>query len=305
MAGVSGDPATQILKGVSRSFYLTLRLLPAPMRGAASLGYLLARTSDTLADTTAAPLAQRLASLQAFAHAVATMTDPPAWPDGLLDHLTDPRELRLLDISKQLLVWLRALPAGEAALIREVVAIICSGQLLDLQRFAAATPLQPIALPDAAALDDYAWRVAGCVGEFWTKLGFLTLGPRFSSGDPATLLEQARAYGNGLQLVNILRDLPADLATGRCYLPVDDPTDRSALLACHASWCERATALIDQGQSYAQTLPIRRLRAATRLPAMLAAETLKLLRTATWEALQARRKVPRKRLYALLIRAFL
>ena len=41
----------QILKDVSRSFYLSMRVLPKPMREPISLGYLLARASDTLADT--------------------------------------------------------------------------------------------------------------------------------------------------------------------------------------------------------------------------------------------------------------
>lgn len=39
-----------LLKRVSRSFYLTLRLLPGPVREPISLGYLLARLSDTEAD---------------------------------------------------------------------------------------------------------------------------------------------------------------------------------------------------------------------------------------------------------------
>ena len=37
-----------ILKGVSRSFYLTLRVLPAELREPIVLAYLLARAADTL-----------------------------------------------------------------------------------------------------------------------------------------------------------------------------------------------------------------------------------------------------------------
>jgi len=303
LTGVNGVAESQILKGVARSFFLSLRLLPAPMRSAASLGYLLARTSDTLADATTVPVARRTEALAAFAEAVAAPVALQCWPQTLLDALPDPRERRLLEQTPALLSWLHALPAAEAALVCEVVATIISGQQLDLQRFATASGEQPVALPDAAALDDYAWRVAGCVGEFWTRLGFLTLGSRFSSGDPAVLLDQGRAYGKGLQLVNILRDLPVDLAAGRCYLPVADPADRAALLACHASWLERALPWIEQGRSYALSLPMRRLRAATQLPALLAAETLVRLRGATWQTLQSRVKVPRRRVYALLLRA--
>ena len=39
-----------LLKRVSRSFYLTLRFLPSPVRESIALAYLVARLSDTLAD---------------------------------------------------------------------------------------------------------------------------------------------------------------------------------------------------------------------------------------------------------------
>ena len=42
---------TGVLRDVSRSFYQTLRVLPASIRGQIGLAYLLARTTDTIADT--------------------------------------------------------------------------------------------------------------------------------------------------------------------------------------------------------------------------------------------------------------
>ncbi len=39
-----------LLKRTSRSFYLTLRVLPAAVRPQIGLAYLLARTTDTVAD---------------------------------------------------------------------------------------------------------------------------------------------------------------------------------------------------------------------------------------------------------------
>jgi farnesyl-diphosphate farnesyltransferase len=295
----------RILKGVSRSFFLSLRLLPKPMREAASLGYLLARTSDTLADSAAAAPTVRLAALKSFGHAVATTIAPPAWPPALTAAVSDPREQQLIAQAGVLIAWLRQLPDAQSALVREVVATIISGQQLDLERFATATREHPIALATDADLEDYAWRVAGCVGEFWTKLGLLTLGTAFSRHPAASLLPQARAYGKALQLVNILRDLPADLAAGRCYLPVPQPLDRGSLLAAHTHWLARAATWLGDGRAYAATLPLRRLRAASLLPALLAAETLERLRGASWKTLEARVKVPRHRVYALLLRAVL
>jgi farnesyl-diphosphate farnesyltransferase len=301
---VNGELEKQVLKGVSRSFYLTLRLLPGPMRSAASLGYLLARTSDTLADSVAAPVAARLQCLDQFSRAVAAKSEAPRWPVSILNATADSKERHLLECSGEIFTWLRSLPTAEADLVREVLATIISGQMLDLERFAEATGENPVVLADDAALEDYAWRVAGCVGAFWTKLGFLTLGDRFSRAPEPDLLARGIAYGKGLQLVNILRDLAADLATGRCYLPVASPHDPAALLACHARWLVRAEAWIGEGEDYAKSLRSRRLRAATALPALIARKTLKPLRYASWEELQHRIKVPRSAVYRAVIRAF-
>lgn len=302
---VTGELEKQVLKGVSRSFYLTLRLLPAPMRGAASLGYLLARTSDTLADTPGIPARERLEALNSFALAVAGRDDVPVWACPLSGAVADPRERRLLESTDGLLEWLRRLPPAEADLVREVLEIIISGQVLDLERFASATNQDPVALENDAALEDYTWRVAGCVGAFWTKLGFLTLGSGFSRASPAMMLDRGVSYGKGLQLVNILRDIGEDLASGRCYLPVSDPSDTEELLACHRHWLEKAREWTGQGVIYAGALNSRRLRAASVLPAWIARETLESLGHVTWSGIHERIKVPRSRVYVLMLRALL
>ena len=51
----------QILQKVSRSFGLSIRLLPTALREPVGVAYLLARISDTVADSSAAPVTQRLA----------------------------------------------------------------------------------------------------------------------------------------------------------------------------------------------------------------------------------------------------
>ncbi|HEY8960823.1 MAG TPA: hypothetical protein VIM57_01370, partial [Luteolibacter sp.] len=88
-----------------------------------------------------------------------------------------------------------------------------------------------------------------------------------------------------------------------CYLPVMDPLDRDTLLACHARWLSIASEWISDGKIYAETLKMRRLRAATVLPAWLADETLQAMREASWEELRRRVKVPRSRVYLLLVKS--
>ena len=294
----------RVLKGVSRSFYLSLRLLPRPMRGAASLAYLLARTSDTLADSVAVPVTVRIECLRDFGDAIRGGSGRLDWPVELLSAVVDARERSLLEHSRELCIWLENLPSEESRLVREVLEVILSGQSLDLERFADASFENPVALSDDAALEDYAWRVAGSVGAFWTKLGFVTLRNDFSSADEARLLEWGISYGKGLQLVNILRDMPEDLAAGRCYLPVADPWDRVGLLACHVKWLARAREWVGDGENYAKALNSRRLSVASVLPALIARETLGSLEGASWEDLQRRVKIPRRRVYQLIIKAF-
>ena len=52
-----------LLRDVSRSFYRTLQVLPGRIGPQIGLTYLLARTTDTIADTELVPLEQRLTAL--------------------------------------------------------------------------------------------------------------------------------------------------------------------------------------------------------------------------------------------------
>jgi phytoene/squalene synthetase len=55
-----------ILKDVSRSFYLTLKVLPRPIRAQIGLAYLLARAADTISDTQVLSPSHRLEALVRF-----------------------------------------------------------------------------------------------------------------------------------------------------------------------------------------------------------------------------------------------
>src|SRR6266576_1824609 len=60
----SGNLRTAILRSVSRSFYLSIRFLPRQLREPIALAYLLARTTDTVADTTRVPGTVRMEALK-------------------------------------------------------------------------------------------------------------------------------------------------------------------------------------------------------------------------------------------------
>ena len=71
-----------VLPGVSRSFALSLRVLPGPLRRPFGVTYLVARAADTIADTRALPPAARLTTLRALREALADGAAPPPALDG-------------------------------------------------------------------------------------------------------------------------------------------------------------------------------------------------------------------------------
>lgn len=277
-----GEVDCALLREVSRSFSISLELLPEGMRRPVSLAYLLARASDTLADTTAVSAGERLERLDGF---IGEMNGGEAeWRrelGGFCEKQSHAGERRLLEGLEEVMAGWRALPERQRAMVGATISTITSGQRLDLERTVLTT---------AAELEDYCWRVAGCVGEFWTRIGFETLGARFSAQPEDRLMEWGREFGSGLQLVNILRDAPKDLAAGRRYLPVEEepggPTIRRLWLPA-TEWRPVAMERMEAGKRYAKALKIRRLRAATVLPALIGERTLEALGRAdeaTWAA---------------------
>lgn len=296
----------QVLRAVSRSFYLSLRLLPGPMQPALSLGYLLARASDSLADTETVGVEDRLELLDGFADELAGKG--AGWRGRKLAAFIERQEHAgervLLERLGECFEGLGALDVVQADAVRKTVGVIVGGQRLDLLRFEAAAAGSPRALKSGEELEDYCYRVAGCVGVFWTRIGLLTLGDRFSVASPGELEELGLRYGKGLQLLNILRDVPEDLAQGRCYLPVGDPCDASLVASARAEWLERAVGWLEAGRRYSSLLGIRRLRAASVLPAVIGGETLELMRGAIAASPDAKIKVSRATVRRALWRAW-
>ncbi|MCH7225251.1 phytoene/squalene synthase family protein [Haloferula sp. A504] len=282
-------PDLRLLREVSRSFYLSIRVLPRPMRGAVALAYLLARASDTLADTPGVAPALKRSLLEGFAGELGG--GDQAWRDDLgefRERQEHAGERALIGRMVSLFDQLAGLPDEERTHVTAVATTIISGQRLDVERSASGQHR----MPDADSLEDYCHRVAGCVGLFWTRIGFATLGARFSRSDPGELEAMGERFGRGLQLVNILRDLPGDLEQGRCYLPAEPKPD--AILVESARWREVARARMDDGLNYARRLRTRRLRIAVALPALLGIETLDRLDAADWSMLQRGVKVTRR-----------
>lgn len=211
-----------LLKGVSRSFYLTLRILPAGMRDPVGLAYLLARAADTIADTALIPPAERLDLLLALRECVNGRGDPATFSERLsrevAGHQTESKEKALLESIGPAFDVLAQLDDADRAAVRGIVTTLTEGMEFDLRTFPDERSGELGALPDLSDLDRYTYLVAGCVGEFWTAMTYAHL-PGVLREEPAIMQRRGIRFGKALQMVNVLRDCGGDLRIGRCYLP--------------------------------------------------------------------------------------
>jgi farnesyl-diphosphate farnesyltransferase len=208
-----------LLRQVSRSFYLSLAILPRPLREPLGLAYLLARAADTVADTRLIARPERIGHLQTLRRAYAgEPTQVGAVARACAPQQTHAAERRLLEQVPAVLAAVAALPAADQAGVRAVLTTITDGMLFDLARFPGEDAGGLAALETLEDLDRYTYLVAGCVGEFWTDL-HVAHRPRLAGWDAGAMRATGVRFGKALQMTNVLRDVPSDLALGRCYLP--------------------------------------------------------------------------------------
>ena len=130
-----------ILRDVSRAFYLTLRVLPAAVRPQIGLAYLLARITDTIADTGLVPPADRLQTLQQFRARIRDDAAPPVEFSSLAKEQENAGEAKLLLHSSEALELLDQLTPSDRGQVQLVLETITRGQEQDLERFGDGTTL--------------------------------------------------------------------------------------------------------------------------------------------------------------------
>lgn len=299
-----------LLKSVSRSFYLSIRFLPAAMREPIALGYLLARLTDTVADAPDLPLDRRLELLEAIRLAIRDKNPRPGiGTDDIVTVIEHSGESALVAHIDHLFRWYASLESANREHLSEVILTIIQGQIWDVTYF---QPDRFTACESSEDLLRYTYRVAGSVGEYWTKVGYTNLGERFADPHHASsMLVNGRKLGQALQLINILRDLHEDLPAGRCYLPADElkaagwngegvPTGET-LDPVFNYWLGTCRGFLEDGESYSLKVRDFRARFCTRLPGILAegtadclagagiervlSEKVKLPRSAVWKAM--------------------
>jgi farnesyl-diphosphate farnesyltransferase len=258
----------KLLAKTSRTFALSIPLLEEPLRAEVGVAYLLFRIADTFEDAARWPRAERL---EALADLAALLRKPdPSLATSKAKTWLDSRPcdeefyLELLAEAPAVLAHLDGLaPASREAIVRQVLRTVLG--MADFVRAGDAEGrLRLTSLDD---LRRYCYVVAGIVGELLTEL-FL-LNASHLSPVHAELEASDATFGEGLQLVNILKDSLADARDGRSYLPAGLPR-QEVLAVARADLAQAARYVLCLQEAHAP----RGIVEFTALPVLLAFATL-------------------------------
>lgn len=215
----------ELLEKTSRTFALSIPLLPQPTRRQLGVAYLLFRIADTFEDAVDWPNDRRITALREFEDLLRAPSQERAQELGAAWAAGRPIEhegyLELLrDTAVVIEAFTRLAPAAQEIVRRHTIRTV-EGMV----NFVERTEGGQLRLRDLDDLRQYCYTVAGIVGEMSTDL-FL-LGREVAPDLADSLRARAPRFGEALQLVNILKDSSFDGDEGRSYLPAG--VDREAV----------------------------------------------------------------------------
>ena len=291
MSGIFNSELDSILKGTSRSFYLSLKELPKAIRPQVSLLYMLARTSDTIADSEGGDPRELLDALESYDDFTQGRTSVAPALSPFSEFQTNKSEGLLLKNVEKVVSRIGGFSESDQESIRSCLGIIIGGQILDLKRFSLGTE-EISSIEKNDELDDYAYRVAGSVGEFWTRMSLAHLF-KLDSEKEEELFKNGVRFGKSLQMINILRDIPADLALGRCYIPrknleehnlsprdLLEKSNMESFRPLYEEYLDLTSQHLESAIQYIEMIPHSqyRLRGSCMLPVIIGKRTVSLLR---------------------------
>ncbi|WP_293597223.1 MULTISPECIES: squalene/phytoene synthase family protein [unclassified Polynucleobacter] len=203
-----------ILGSVSRTFALTIPLLPPAIEVVVGNTYLLCRIVDTIEDAAELSPTEKQDLSKLFLEAVLGSTPVEAFVSSCLEALknySNVDELDLIAHTPTVLRILHTFPDKDQSAISRCISIMSDG----MSHFHGRQTQE--GLKDLAELEEYCYVVAGVVGELLT-----TVFSNYSSGFAKQIegYEQlAIDFGQALQMTNILKDSPEDRARGVSWKP--------------------------------------------------------------------------------------
>ena len=205
-----------ILSSVSRTFALTIPLLPPIIEKVVGNTYLLCRIVDTIEDAAElTPEAKKNLSAL-FLDVVLERAPVESFVEPCLDALknySNHDELDLIAHTPTVLRILHTCSSHDQEAVSRCVSIMSEG----MSRFHGRQT--EAGLKDLSEFEDYCYVVAGVVGELLTSI-FRHYSPQFSKNIQGHE-NLAIAFGQALQMTNILKDSPQDRARGVSWKPAN------------------------------------------------------------------------------------
>ncbi len=205
-----------LLEGVSRTFALTIPQLPEGLYGPVANAYLLCRIVDTIEDEVSLSPEQKKYFCSEFISIVESGVNSEPFAvelAPLLSDQTSPAEHALIHVLPRVIEITHSFDPGQIEALACCVETMADGMpIFQAQNLRAG-------LATLADMDTYCYYVAGCVGEMLTKL-FCHYSPEIAQ-HREQLLKLSVAFGQGLQMTNILKDIWDDAQRGVCWLPQD------------------------------------------------------------------------------------
>ncbi len=277
------------LLAVSRSFARPIEMLPGDLRTAVTCAYLLCRVADTIEDNAFFTVEERDARYAAFLEALEAAPDSSA-AKAFEDLFREVKGNEVEnDLCRHLGVVLRVFRTLPEAMRRKTTRWVAE-MTRGMQIYSHRTPGDDgfLAVHTVEDLERYCFYVAGTVGHMLTDLFVEFLGAANTDLEHA-LREQAEAFGIGLQLVNILKDVTDDRERRVSYISrvscakhglsleqLVDPTVRETAHAVVAPLFDLAQQCLDRALEYVLQIPRDQLplRLFCLLPLWMAVRTL-------------------------------
>lgn len=205
----------ELLSEVARTFALTTPQLPGRLKVLFGNVYLLCRINDTIEDDPGLSISQKDQFAKRFVDIVAGHDDE-SFGSELVDLLSDAvlaGEKKLIAKTAEVVGIKRQFSAVQQQILEHCVSTMSRG-MMEFQRHASVDGLE-----DISAFNRYCYHVAGIVGETLTEL-MCDYSDEMRRHREA-LLSLSVSFGQGLQMINILKDVREDHARGVCWLPRD------------------------------------------------------------------------------------
>ena len=205
---------SHVLPGVSRTFALTIPVLPPRLAEVMTNAYLLCRLADTIEDDAGLDNDQKSAFHARFVAVVRGAEAAEPFAAALVPLLSArvlPAERDLVSNAAAVIRVTHTFSAAEQAALSRCVGIMCSG----MPEFQRNKSLRGLA--NLGELASYCYYVAGVVGEMCTELFCLHCAELVKQRE--AMLRLAVSFGQGLQMTNILKDIWDDRQVNACWLP--------------------------------------------------------------------------------------